>query len=163
GADESITAYTGKVELGQGIRTVQYQLVAEELGVSMNRVNLIMGITGICPDQGSTSGSQSTITEFGGAGLRTALATAPQALFTLASQQLDADVADLDVENGEVFVKADPTQRVSYGNLVYGRRFNLTLDAKAPIKDPKTWRVLGRSVPRVDIPAKATGSFQYIQ
>src|SRR5580692_10182101 len=61
-ADETITCYTGKVELGQGIRTVQYQLIAEELSVSMNRINLIMGITGITPDQGSTSGSQSTLT-----------------------------------------------------------------------------------------------------
>ena len=55
GADESITCYTGKVELGQGIRTVQYQLIAEELSVPMNRINLIMGVTGICPDQGTTS------------------------------------------------------------------------------------------------------------
>src|SRR5438309_440903 len=66
GADESITAFTGKVELGQGIRTVQYQLVAEELSVPLSRVRLIMGVTGITPDQGTTSGSQSTITEFGG-------------------------------------------------------------------------------------------------
>lgn len=163
GADESITCYTGKVELGQGIRTVQYQLIAEELSVSMNRINLIMGITGICPDQGSTSGSQSTITEFGTAGLRTALDTARDALMTLAGEALDATPDQLYVQDGVVYLKADPTQFVSYGNLVYGKRFNLTLNTKAVPKDPATWTVLGTSVPRVDIPAKATGQFQYVQ
>jgi len=163
GADESVTCFTGKVELGQGTRTFQYQLIAEELNVSLNRVNLVMGITGITPDQGSTSGSQSTITEFGTAGLRTALDTARDALLLLASQQLDAPVEALSVRNGVVRVTADPSRKVSYGQLVYGKRFNLTLNAKAVIKDPKTWTVLGTSVPRVDIPAKATGQFQYVQ
>ncbi len=163
GADETITCYTGKVELGQGIRTVQYQLIAEELSVSMNRINLIMGITGITPDQGSTSGSQSTITEFGAAGLRTALDTARDALMQLASEALDATVDQLSVQDGVVFLTSDPTQNVSYGSLVYGKRFNLTLNAKAVPKDPATWTVLGTSVPRVDIPAKATGQFRYVQ
>jgi len=163
GADDTITAYTGKVELGQGIRTVQYQLVAEELSVPLNRVNLVMAITGITPDQGTTSGSQSTITEFGGSGLRTALDTARDALMLLASEYLDAGVDALSVRNGVVYVTADPKRRISYGKLVYGRRFNLTLNSKAVPKDPKTWTVLGTSVPRVDIPAKATGSFQYVQ
>jgi CO/xanthine dehydrogenase Mo-binding subunit len=163
GADESITCYTGKVELGQGMRTVQYQLIAEELSVPMSRINLIMGVTGICPDQGTTSGSQSTITEFSPGGLRQALDTARDALMQLASEELDTPVSGLSVTNGVVWVTADPTQSISYGNLVYGRRFNLTLNANTVPKDPATWTVLGTSVPRVDIPAKATGSFTYVQ
>ncbi len=163
GADESITCYTGKVELGQGIRTVQYQLIAEELSVSMKKVNLIMGITGVTPDQGSTSGSMSTLTELGPSGLRNALDTARDALLLLAAETLDTTPDQLYVKDGVVYLSSDPTQNVSYGNLVYGRRFNLTLNAKAVPKDPATWTVLGTSVPRVDIPAKATGSFQYVQ
>ncbi len=163
GADESITCYTGKVELGQGMRTVQYQLIAEELFVSMSKINLIMGITGVTPDQGSTSGSQSTLTELGTAGLRTALDTARDALLLLAAEQLDTTTDQLYMQDGVVYLTADPTQNVSYGNLVYGRRFNLTLNTKSVPKDPATWTVLGTSVPRVDIPAKTTGSFQYVQ
>jgi CO/xanthine dehydrogenase Mo-binding subunit len=163
GADESVTGYVGKVELGQGMRTIQTQLIAEELSVSMNRINLIMGITGITPDQGSTSGSNSTPTQFGAAGLRAAVDTARDALMLLASEQLDATVDQLEVRDGVVYLKSDPTQNISYGNLVYGKRFNLTMNAKAVPKDPSTWKVLGTSVPRVDIPAKATGQFQYVQ
>jgi nicotinate dehydrogenase subunit B len=162
-ADESITVLTGKAELGHGFRTVQYQLVCEELSVPMSRVSLIMCITGITPVQGSTVGSQSTLTQFGTAGLRTALDTARDALMTLAAEYLDAAPSDLAVTDGVVWMKSDPTQRVSYGNLVYGHRFNLTLNPNAVPKDPATWTVLGKSTPRVDIPAKATGTFTYIQ
>jgi nicotinate dehydrogenase subunit B len=163
GADESITILTGKAELGQGFRTVQYQLVAEELSVPMSRINLIMCITGITPVQFGTYNSQSTLDQFGNAGLRTALDTARDALMTLAAQYLDTTVDNLAVSDGVVWMKSDPAQRVSYGNLVYGKRFNLTLNANAVPKDPATWTVLGQSVPRVDIPAKATGVFEYVQ
>lgn len=163
GADESITCYTGKVELGQGIRTIQYQLVCEELSVPMKHVNLIMAITGITPDQGTTSGSQSTITEFSAGGLRQALDTARDALLALAMEEMDATADQLTVNNGVFYLTSDPTQSISYGNLVYGKRFNLTLNANTKPKDPNTWTVLGTSVPRVDIPAKATGAFTYVQ
>lgn len=163
GADESVTCFTGKCELGQGMRTVQYQLIAEELSVPMSRINLIMCITGITPDQGSTVGSQSTITEFSNSGLRAALDTARDALMVMASQYLDTPAGQLAVTDGVVWSKADPTQRVSYGNLIYGKQFNLTLNQNAVPKDPRTYTVLGTSVPRVDIPAKATGEFQYVQ
>ena len=63
-ADGSVTAYTGKCELGQGMYTVQTQLVAEELCVPLDRVKLIQCDTAVTPDQGTTSGSQSTPTNF---------------------------------------------------------------------------------------------------
>jgi nicotinate dehydrogenase subunit B len=163
GADESITVLTGKAELGQGFRTIQYQLIAEELSVPMSRVTMVMCITGITPVQGATVGSQSTLTQFGSAGLRTALDTARDALMVLAAEYLDTTQDNLAVTDGVVWMKSDPTQSVSYGNLVYGKRFNLTLNTNAVPKDPATWTVLGRSMPRVDIPAKTTGSFMYVQ
>ena len=167
GADGSVTGYTGKVELGQGQRTVQMQLIAEELSVPLSRVILVTGITGITPDQGSTSGSQSTISNFtaGNASgtLRQALDTARDALMQLAEEELDTTVDQLSVKNGVVYLTSDPTRNISYADLVYGKRFNLTLSATTVPKDPATWTVLGTSVPRVDIPAKATGSFTYVQ
>jgi CO/xanthine dehydrogenase Mo-binding subunit len=163
GADGSVTCFTGKVELGQGVRTVTYQLIAEELSVAMSSITVFTGITGICPDQGTTSGSQSTITQFSAGGLRQALDTARDALLLLASEELDTPVGQLSVKNGIVYVTASPSQNISYGDLIYGRRFNLTLNANAVPKDPATWTILGTSVPRVDIPAKACGSFTYVQ
>ena len=163
GADESITVLTGKAELGQGFRTIQYQLVSEELSVPLSRINLIMCITGITPVQGGTYGSQSTLTQFGTAGLRTALDTARDALMALAAEYLDTTLNDLSVTDGVIWRISDPTQSVSYGNLIYGKRFNLTLNANAVPKDPATWTVLGQSTPRVDIPAKAAGTFEYVQ
>jgi CO/xanthine dehydrogenase Mo-binding subunit len=162
-ADESVTAYSGKCEFGQGFSTVQMQLVAEELYVPLNRVTLIFCETGITPDQGVTSGSQSHIAEFGPGGLRQALDTARDALWTLASEQLDADVSQLAAKDGVVYLKSDPTQSVSYGQLLFGQRFNLTSNTKAAPKDPSQYAILGTSVPRVDLPAKATGQFPYVQ
>jgi CO/xanthine dehydrogenase Mo-binding subunit len=164
GADETVTAYSGKCEFGQGFSTVQIQLVAEELYVPVSRVRLIFCDTGFTPDQGVTSGSQSHLAEFGPGGLRQALDTARDALFQLASQQLDVPTNQLAVKDGVFWVDGgDPSYTVSYGALVQGKRFNLTLDGQAVPKDPSQYTVLGTSVPRVDIPAKATGQFQYVQ
>jgi nicotinate dehydrogenase subunit B len=164
GADESITVLSGKCDFGQGMRTVQLQLAAEELSVPMDRITLVLCKTGITPNQGYTAGSFSTWTQFGAGGLRNALDSARDALYQLASQWLDAPVGQLAVQNG-VFsvVGGDPTYTVSYGQLVQGQRFNLTVNAKAVPKDPSKWTVLGQPIPRVDIPAKAKGTFQYVQ
>ncbi len=114
-SDESVTAYSGKCDFGQGFATVQYQLVAEELFVPLDRVTLIYCDTSITPDQGTTSGSQSTPTEFGPSGLRQALATAREALFQMASEQLGVPVDQLTVQDGVISVISDPSQQVSYG------------------------------------------------
>ena len=164
GADESITVYSGKIEFGQGFSTVQTQLVAEELSVPLDRIMVIFGDTGFTPDQGVTSGSQSTMAEFGPGGLRQAVDTARDALYQMASQQLGVPASQLTVENGVfVVVGGDPSLQVSYGTLVQGKRFNLTLDSKTAFKDPAQYTILGTSVPRIDLPAKATGQFQYVQ
>src|SRR4029079_2105870 len=88
GGDGSITAYTGKCELGQGMLTAQTQIVAEELCVEVERVHLVMCDTDVCPDQGTTSGSQSTPTNFNERNLALAAATAREALLRLASTPL---------------------------------------------------------------------------
>ena len=164
GADGSVTAYSGKIEFGQGFSTVQTQMVAEELDVPIGNVRVIFGITGVTPDQGVTSGSQSTPTEFGNAALRQALATARQALLQLASQWLDTPVSGLTVAKGVVAVAGgDPTQTVSYADLLLGQRFNLKVNGNATPKSPSQWSVLGASLPRIDIPQKATGVFEYVQ
>ncbi len=161
-ADESVTAYAGKCDFGQGFRTVQHQLVAEELGVPLARVKMIICDTAITPDQGVSSGSQGHPTQFGRAGLRQALATAREALIKMASDQLGVAADQLTVENGVVFHTADRSRNRSYGKLIGGRKINLTINPRAVPKNPAAYKILGTSVPRYDIPPKATGEFEYV-
>jgi nicotinate dehydrogenase subunit B len=163
-ADESVTAYSGKIEFGQGFSTVQTQLIAEELSVPLSRVTVVFGDTGLTPDQGFTSGSMSTVTEFRAGGLRQALDTARDALLQLASKQLNVPASQLTVRDGVFSVRGgDPSNQVSYGQLLQGKRFNLTLNSATVPKAPKDYTVLGTSVPRIDLAAKTTGQFQYVQ
>jgi CO/xanthine dehydrogenase Mo-binding subunit len=161
-ADGSITAYTGKEELGQGISLAQWQLVAEELSVPMNRVKLIYCDTAFTPDQGVTSGSQSHPANFNHTNLAQAGATARQALMQLASQRLGVPVEQLAAKDGGISVKGDPSKKATYGELVGGKRFNLVVDGKAKRKHPSEWTVLGKPVPRPDMPAIATGQFEFV-
>jgi CO/xanthine dehydrogenase Mo-binding subunit len=163
-ADGSITVLAGKCDFGQGLRTIQLQLAAEELSVPMNRITLVLCKTGVTPNQGYTAGSFSTWTQFGGGGLRVAVDTARDALFQLASQYLDVPVNKLTVKDGVFSVTGgDDSDTVSYGQLVQGQRFNLAVNPNAVPNNPSTWKILGKSVPRVDIPAKVKGTFQYVQ
>jgi CO/xanthine dehydrogenase Mo-binding subunit len=161
-ADGTVTAYTGKCEFGQDIFTSQTQLVAEELSVPVNRVRLIQCDTDRCPDQGTTSGSQSTPTNFNEENLAQAGATARDALLRLASARLGVPVNQLEVADGTVMATADRSKRVTYGELVAGKTFNLVLDANAKRKPASAWKVLGTSVPRADIAALATGQFEFV-
>jgi CO/xanthine dehydrogenase Mo-binding subunit len=161
-ADGRVTAYTGKCELGQGILTAQTQLVAEELSVPLDRVHIIQCDTDVCPDQGTTSGSQSTPTNFNERNLALAGATAREALLRLASARLGVPVDQLTVDEGVVHGTADSSKRVSYGELVAGRRFNLKVDPGARRKTPASWKVLGKPVGRVDMTKMATGTFEFV-
>src|SRR5207253_11339986 len=98
---------------GQGFETVPIQLVAEELFVPLDRIKLIFCDTGITPDQGVTSGSQSHMAEFGAGGLRQALATARDTLFQMASQQLNVPSDQLTVQDGVISMKGDSSWQVS--------------------------------------------------
>jgi CO/xanthine dehydrogenase Mo-binding subunit len=159
GEDGKVTVYSGKVDLGTGARTALAQLVAEELDVDFDAVHLIMGDTGLTVDQGQTAGSQ-TLSN-GGAKLRQAAASARQALLGMAAQKLSADPSRLTVAKGVVSAgEAGPT--VTYAALVTGKPLNVKLDPKVKLKDPGSYTIVGKSVPRVDIPGKVTGQFTYM-
>ncbi|HEY7292142.1 MAG TPA: molybdopterin cofactor-binding domain-containing protein [Vicinamibacterales bacterium] len=162
GTDGLITAYTGKCELGQGILTAQVQLVAEELSVPVERVHVIQCDTASCPDQGTTSGSQSTPTNFNERNLGQAAATARQALLRLASERMSLPVDQLIARDGAVVANSDSSRRVTYAELVGGRTLNVRVDAAAPRKSPSEWTTRGRAVPRVDMVAMATGQFEFV-
>ncbi|MBI4470452.1 MAG: xanthine dehydrogenase family protein molybdopterin-binding subunit [Acidobacteria bacterium] len=161
--DSTILAYAGKSELGQGMFTVQNQLVAEYLEVPLSRVKLTICDTALCPDQGTTSGSQSHPTNFNHQrrSLMTAAATAFNEMKKLAAARFGVTVDDLVVRDGVILVKSDATKNVTYGELVGGQLFNIDLDPTIKIKGPKEWKILGTSVPRYDIPDIVTGRLEY--
>jgi CO/xanthine dehydrogenase Mo-binding subunit len=161
GADGTVTVFTGKVDLGTGIRTALRQIAAEELDVRFDQIRLVEGDTAVTPDQGPTWGSLSI--QVGGVQIRQAAATARKALVEMASKRLGAPVGDLEVRYGIVRIKADPTKSLAYGELIGDRRLDLKVDKSAPLKDPSAYTIVGKSVPRVDIPAKVTGEFTYMQ
>ena len=161
-ADGTVTACTGKCELGQGMLTAQSQLVAEELSVPLARVRLIQCDTDLCPDQGTTSGSQSSPVNFNDRNLAQAAATAREALLGLAATKLSVPAADLTIADGTITAISDTTKRVTYGELVAGRKFNLPLSPTAKRKTASGWKVLGKPVMRLDMTAMATGQFEYV-
>jgi CO/xanthine dehydrogenase Mo-binding subunit len=162
GQDGVVTAYTGKCDFGQGLYTAQLQLVAEEVGVPLERVRLVQCDTAMTPDQGTTSGQQSHPANFNRANLALAAATARHRLVQLAAERLGAPVADLVAGNGVVRLRADASRSVAYGALVAGRRFGVALDPNASRRHPREWTVLGKSVPRVDMRDMVTGQFEFV-
>jgi nicotinate dehydrogenase subunit B len=161
-ADGSVTAYTGKQELGQGIVTAQAQLIAEELCVPFARVKIVAADTASCPDEGYTSGSQSSPTNFNHANLAQAAATARQALIELGSNHLDIPAAQLTARDASVVDTKNPAKKVPYGDLIGGKKFSLALDPNIQRKPAAEWTVLGKPIPRVDIPALAMGNFEFV-
>ena len=160
GADGHVTAYTGKVELGHGLYTSQTQLIAEELCVPLARVTLIQGDTGVAPDQGTTSGSQSHPVNFNDGGLALAGATAREALLQMASQRMGVPATLLRVNDG--VISGAGRGSVTYAELIGGKKFNLTLNPNAKRKPASEWTILGAPVPRLDVPALVTGQFEFV-
>ncbi len=161
GRDGAVTVYTGKVDLGTGTATALPQIVAEELDVPLERIRLVQGDTALTPDQGPTWGSLTI--QAAGVQLRQASATARRALVDMAARRLGVPAGDLEVRDGVVRARGDASRGVSYGELIGEAEFHLKVDKAAPLKDPARYSVVGRSVPRVDIPAKATGEFTFMQ
>ena len=159
GADNKVTIYSGKVDLGTGSRTALAQLAADELDVPFERIVMVMGDTATTPDQWLTAGS---LTIFQGGGeLRRAAASARRALVERASQRLGVPVGELVVDDGVVRVKTDPARALRYGELI-GDGLKLQVDPKIPLKKTADYKVIGKSLPRVDIPGKVTGEFTYV-
>jgi nicotinate dehydrogenase subunit B len=157
--DGTVTIFSGKVDLGQGLRISFRQIVAEELGVAIDKINLIEGDTALTPDQGRTSGSNGI--QRGGMQLRRASATARNALFLLAAQKLNVKADEINLENGVMSPRAGG-KGLTIAELLGGKRFDLKLDPKAPLKDPAYYTVVGKPLPRPDVPAKCTGRHVYI-
>jgi nicotinate dehydrogenase subunit B len=158
--DGSVTAYTGKCDLGQGMFTVQTQLVAEELCVQLERVKLIQCDTAITPDQGTTSGSQSTPTNFNTEKLAQAAASAREAMIAMAAQRLGEPVSQLTANDG--VISGNSGRRISYGELIGGKKFSIALNPAAKRRSPAQWTVLGKPVPSLDRVALMTGQFEFV-
>ena len=155
-----VTVYSGKVDLGTGIATALAQIVAEELDVPLTVIKLVQGDTALTPDQGTTWGSLTI--QIGGMQIRNAAATAKAALLDEAAKRLGAKTEELKVADGVV---SAGNKRVSYGELIGGKivRAQARPRQAAADKDPKDYKIVGKPVPRVDIPDKVTGRFTYMQ
>ena len=160
-ANGTVTAYTGKCDLGQGIFTAQTQLIAEELCVPLHTVKLIQCDTAVTPDQGSTSGSQSTPTNFNVRDLALAAATAREALVSMAAAHFGEDAAHLTSKNG--YVHSPSGNLVSYVELIGAKKFSLPVNKQARRRSPSEWTVLGKPVPALDHVALMTGTFEFVQ
>lgn len=156
--DGQVTLYSGRVDLGTGLRAAYRQIVAEELDVAYERITMIDGDTALTPDQGGTGGSTAIV----GAGIevRQAAATARQALLKLAAQRLSAPVEQLTVSDG--VVRAANGRTIAYGALVGGNRFDIKTDTAAPLKNPAQYQYVGKSLRRPDLPAKMTGRHTFV-
>jgi len=166
--DGTVTLYCGKVDLGQGLRIAMRQIAGEELGIGVDKIKYVEGDTALTPDQGRTSGSNGI--QRGGTQIRRAAATARAGLIALAAQRLNVNPDDLIAEGGVVRSKSGANNGGSNGgtgirfaDLVAGGNFNLKLDPKAPLKNPATYSLVGKPLPRPDVPAKCTGTFPYMQ
>ena len=160
-ADGGVTVYTGKVDLGTGTRTALRQMAADELDVRMSRIDLIEGDTASTPDQGPTWGSLTI--QIGGVQIRQAAATARRALVVRAAERLGIATENLEVVDGIVRSRLDKTISTTYEELVGGEEFRLKVDKTVPLKKPSQYKIVGKSVKRVDVPAKVTGEFTYMQ
>ena len=157
-ADGSVTAYNGHVDLGTGIRTALGQIVAEELDVSFARVVVVLGDTSRVPNQGATIASETI--QITAVPLRKAAAQARQFLIARAAERLELPVEDLAIEDG--LIRGKDNRSVSYGELIAGDSIRLELADDVPVKDVSAYTIVGQSVPRVDLPAKATGELVYV-
>jgi nicotinate dehydrogenase subunit B len=162
GADGAITVFTGKAELGQGIRTALVQVAAEELVVAPQRIGLVTADTARTADEGYTAGSHSM--QDSGTAIRHAAAHVRALLLGLAAQRLGVPAAQLALRDGVV---SAGERHVAYGELVGDAAVQDRLHVPAPgpalLREPQAYTVIGRPLPRVDIPAKVSGGAAYVQ
>jgi CO/xanthine dehydrogenase Mo-binding subunit len=159
GTDGSITVFCGKVELGTGVSTALRQIVAEELDAPFERIAWVQGDSDRCVDQGSTVGSQSV--KRGGAQLRQAAAEARAVLLELASSKLGVPANRLVIDNGVVTAR-ETDRRATFAELIGGKRFEREVTGKVAAKRPSDYRVVGKPIRRVELPAKMTGRLVYV-
>jgi CO/xanthine dehydrogenase Mo-binding subunit len=165
--DNTATFYVGKTDLGQGTGTAFRQIMASELDMPFERTSCVMGVTDVTVDQGGSGGSDALQTD--GYPMRRVAAEARRVLLDMASQRLGVPVVQLAVADGVVSVVGDASKRVTYGQLIGGKRFNVTLtgnnvDAttgQAKLKAVQELKHVGQSPQRYDIPAKVDGTLTW--
>ncbi len=158
--DGSVTALNGHVDLGTGIRTALAQIVAEELDVQMDQLNMVLGDTTRAPNQGATIASASI--QIHAVPLRCAAAQARAWLLAQAAQRFGVEQELLEVEAGMISVRGAPDRALGYAELIGERHVELTLDSATPVKRPDQYRLVGQDTARVDIPGKAVGELTFV-
>jgi nicotinate dehydrogenase subunit B len=163
-ADGTISAFFGKIDMGQGVFVAIGQMVAEELDVPFKSVTVIMGDTATSVNQGGASGS--TGIQLGGKQMRMAAAEARRVLVEMAAAKLGLAIDHLTVTDGVVHAQTDATKKASYAELIGGRYFNVQLDwnkrldnalyapGRAQPKDAKDYKIVGKPIPRADVAPK---------
>lgn len=157
--DGRVTCFTGKIEMGQGVIASLAQMLAEELEVPYESIQMVMGDTKLCPWDGGTNGSRTT--KYFGPALRAAGAEAREVLLELASEQLKLPKEGLAAANGEVYAVSNRSRSVTYGSLAKGKTIERHLEKKPPLKNPADFKVCGQSLPRVDALDKVLGKAQF--
>ena len=159
GEDGKVTVYTGKVEVGQNIRTSLSQIVAEELMVPLSSVTMIMGDTDLVPFDAGTFGSRTTPQM--GTQLRKAAATAREALVEMAAKNWNTAAENLKAENGMI-VNTAANKKIGYGKLTKGQQLLMPISENVKTIAPKDWKVAGKSVPKINERAFITGKHEYV-
>ncbi|MET4116148.1 nicotinate dehydrogenase subunit B [Bradyrhizobium sp. JR4.1] len=157
-AEGLVSAYNGHVDLGTGIRTALGQIVAEELDVSFARVVVVLGDTATVPNQGATIASETI--QITAVPLRKAAAQARHFLIARAAEHLELPAADLRIEDG--LVRGHDNRSISYGELISGETIRLELADDVAVKPVDDYAIVGQSMPRIDLPAKATGELTFV-
>src|SRR5688572_8887936 len=165
--DNTATFYVGKTDLGQGTGTAFRQIMSDELDFAYDRTSCVMGHTDVTVDQGGSGGSDALQTD--GWPMRRVAAEARRVLLDMGAASLGVPVSQLTVSDGVITVKGDAAKRVTYGQLVGGKRFNVTLTGnntdsttgRAALKTVQEMKITGRSPRRYDIPPKVDGSLKW--
>ncbi|MGD2272438.1 MAG: molybdopterin-dependent oxidoreductase, partial [Desulfobacterales bacterium] len=159
GTDNRVALYTGKIEMGQGVMTSIPQLLAEELHVNYDMVDIVMGDTDLCPWDAGTFGSLSI--RYFGIFLREAAAEARGVLMELAAEHLKSPVGRLVAQNGYIHNPSTSERRVSYGELTKGNIIEKHLKDVPPLKPSSEYEVMGKSFQRRDAVDKVTGAAKF--
>ena len=154
-----VTCFSGKIEMGQGIITSLAQMLAEELDVPLNRVDMVLGDTNLCPWDMGTFGSRTT--KYFGPPLRQAAAEAREVLLQLAAQHLKTSRKHLLVRSGVIFEKNNPGKKVSYATLAKGKIIEKHLKKKPSIKHYSLHKISGKPTDRLDSREKVTGEARF--
>jgi CO/xanthine dehydrogenase Mo-binding subunit len=158
GEDGTVSVYTGKVEVGQNIRTSLSQIVAEELYVPVAKIKMIMGDTDLVPFDAGTFGSRTTPQM--GTQLRKAAATAREALLEMAAKNWNTEATKLHAQDGMIVDNAG--KKISYGELTKGQQLLLPIADKVSVKPASEWKVAGKNLTKVDGRSFITGRHKYV-